>query len=205
MWSRFNSDLENSSAKWNFSTSRNVAHPSAPRKAALLKCWPSGYDQLDELLSQSEVTREALHQMADKHEEENVARAGRTAMSSRWKKVWADFWGNKARTFLTIMTIMVGTFAVGFNSNLGMYMNESMDGDYLSANPSEAKVYASPLDDDMVKMARTVPGVDAVEGPVTVSGAVHPPKGKPIAIQFTALEDPKSADFEPAQACNGRN
>jgi len=35
-----------------------------------------GYDQLDELLSQSEVTREALHQMADKHEEENLMRRG---------------------------------------------------------------------------------------------------------------------------------
>jgi putative ABC transport system ATP-binding protein len=32
-----------------------------------------GYDQLDELLSQSEVTRDALHQMADKHEAENIA------------------------------------------------------------------------------------------------------------------------------------
>jgi ABC-type lipoprotein export system ATPase subunit len=35
-----------------------------------------GYDQLDELLKQSEVTREALHQMADKHEEENLRRRG---------------------------------------------------------------------------------------------------------------------------------
>ena len=35
-----------------------------------------GYDQLDELLSQSEVTREALHQMANKHEEENLRRRG---------------------------------------------------------------------------------------------------------------------------------
>ena len=35
-----------------------------------------GYDQLDELLSQSEVTREALHQMADKHEENNIAVRG---------------------------------------------------------------------------------------------------------------------------------
>lgn len=34
------------------------------------------YDQLDELLSQSEVTREALHQMADKHEAENIALRG---------------------------------------------------------------------------------------------------------------------------------
>ena len=36
-----------------------------------------GYDQLDELLGQSEVTREALHQMADRHEEENIAAKGR--------------------------------------------------------------------------------------------------------------------------------
>jgi len=35
-----------------------------------------GYDQLNELLSQSDVTREALHQLADKHEEENVRRRG---------------------------------------------------------------------------------------------------------------------------------
>jgi len=35
-----------------------------------------GYDQLDELLSQSEVTREALHQMADRHEKNNIALRG---------------------------------------------------------------------------------------------------------------------------------
>jgi len=37
-----------------------------------------GYDQLKELLDQSEVTREALHQMADKHEDENLSRRGET-------------------------------------------------------------------------------------------------------------------------------
>jgi len=37
------------------------------------------YDQLDELLSQSEPTREALHQMADKHEAENIALRGATS------------------------------------------------------------------------------------------------------------------------------
>ncbi len=35
-----------------------------------------GYDKLNELLGQSEVTRDALHQFADKHEEENVSRRG---------------------------------------------------------------------------------------------------------------------------------
>jgi putative ABC transport system permease protein len=112
-------------------------------------------------------------------------------MSSRWKKVWADFWSNKGRTFLTIMTIMVGTFAVGFNSNLGLYMNESMDGDYLSANPSEAEVYAYPLNDDMVKMARSVPGVNAVEGVSTISARILQANGTYVDIQLSALENPK--------------
>jgi putative ABC transport system permease protein len=111
-------------------------------------------------------------------------------MSSRWKKVWADFWSNKSRTFLTIITIAVGVLAVGFNSNLGQYMAESMDSDYLSASPSEATVYAGPLDDDMVKIAREVPGVDAVEGRSSVSTKVVRTDDKKISIQFTAVQDP---------------
>ncbi|RPI95237.1 MAG: FtsX-like permease family protein [Chloroflexi bacterium] len=111
-------------------------------------------------------------------------------MSSRWKKVWADFWGNKSRTFLVIITIAVGVLAVGFNSNLGLYMTESMDTDYLSASPSEAIVYAGPLDDDMVKVARDVPGVEAVEGRSSVSAKVVRTDDKQVSIQFTAVEDP---------------
>jgi ABC-type antimicrobial peptide transport system permease subunit len=111
-------------------------------------------------------------------------------MSSRWKKVWADFWGNKSRTFLTIITIAVGVLAVGFNSSLGLYMAESMDGDYLSASPSEAIVYAGPLDDDTVKTAREAPGVDAVEGRKSTSATVVRNDDKKVSIQFTAIEDP---------------
>jgi putative ABC transport system permease protein len=111
-------------------------------------------------------------------------------MTSRWKKIWADFWGNKGRTFLTILTIMVGTLAVGFNSNLGSYMLESMDGDFLSANPSEATIYASAFDDGTVKMARTLPGVDAVEGRSSTGAHLIPSKGEPISIQFTGIEKP---------------
>ena len=111
-------------------------------------------------------------------------------MSSRWKKVWADFWGNKSRTILTIITIAVGVLAVGFNTNLGLYMAESMDGDYLSASPSEATVYAGPLNDDMVKIAREIPGVDAAEGRRAVNATVVRTDDKQVSIQLTALEDP---------------
>ena len=113
-------------------------------------------------------------------------------ISSRWKKVWADFWGNKSRMVLTIITIMVGTFAVGFNSNLAKYMSISMESDFLSANPSEGEVYAFPLDNDSVKIAREVEGVDAVEGRSITSAKLIQPNGKNIDIQFTAIKDPYS-------------
>jgi putative ABC transport system permease protein len=123
-------------------------------------------------------------------------------MSSRWKKVWADFWGNKSRTILTIMTIMVGTFAVGFNSNVNLFMTESMDSDYLSASPSEAEVYAYPLNDDMVKLAREVPGVDAVEGVSSTSAKLVRTDGQKLTILFTAVSDPGALtlnQIKPAQ------
>jgi putative ABC transport system permease protein len=124
-------------------------------------------------------------------------------MNSRWKKVWADFWNNKSRTILTIITIMVGTFAVGFNSNLKYYMNDSMEGDYQSANPSEATVYAYPLDDELVKAARELPGVNAVEGRSTASGKVILAKGNPVAIQFTSLKDPTALTLNQLQPVKG--
>ncbi|HEX9385425.1 MAG TPA: ABC transporter permease, partial [Anaerolineales bacterium] len=125
-------------------------------------------------------------------------------MSSRWKKVWADFWINKSRTFLTIITIAVGVLAVGFNSNLGQYMAESMDSDYLSASPSEATVYAGPLDDDMVKIAREVPGVDAVEGRKSTSATVVRTDDKKVSIQFTAVEDPSHTTLNQLKPALGK-
>jgi putative ABC transport system permease protein len=111
-------------------------------------------------------------------------------MSSRWKKVWSDFWGNKSRTFLTVLTILVGTFAVGFVSNMNLYILECLDTDYLSSQPSEGTVSAYPLNDDMVRMAREVPGVDAVEGIAMAGADLIQPGGQPITILFTGLKDP---------------
>ncbi len=126
-------------------------------------------------------------------------------MSSRWKKVWADLWGSKSRTILTILTILVGTFAVGFNSNLALYMLDSMDGDYLSANPSEASVSAFPLTDQMVEIARAMPGVDAAEGLSITSAQVLHPGLEPITIQITMLNDPRERTLNTLKPARGED
>lgn len=109
-------------------------------------------------------------------------------MPTRWKKVWTDFWSNKTRTFLMVLTIMVGVFAVGFNQNVGLQMNRDMDADFLSANPSESTIYISPIDDDMVAIARNVEGVGAVEGRRDVTVMLVQPDGKKIAMEVLGLK-----------------
>jgi putative ABC transport system permease protein len=111
-------------------------------------------------------------------------------MSSRWKKVWADFWSNKTRTILTILTITVGVFAVGIVSNIGLLMEHDMDADFLSANPAEAHIYAGPLNDDLVKMAGKVTGVRAVEGRTETSVQLAMPDGRLISTQVTSVKTP---------------
>ena len=122
-------------------------------------------------------------------------------MNSRWKKVWADFWSNKTRTILTILTISVGVFAVGAVSNIQLLMEHDMDADFLSTNPPEAHIYAGPLNDDLVKMAGKVPGVKAVEGRITTNVQLVMPDGKLISTQVTSvkkLDDLKVGTLKPA-------
>ena len=111
-------------------------------------------------------------------------------MNSRWKKVWADFWGNKTRTLLTILTILVGTTGVGFVNSFNLYMSKGVEDDFLSANPSEALLYAYPMNDETVRVAREVPGVDAVEGRSVTTRQLIQSDGKKIPIQLTAIKDP---------------
>ena len=124
-------------------------------------------------------------------------------MSSRWNKVWADLWSNKTRTFLTILIILAGTFAVGFTVNLAAFMNESMDHDFLSARPSEALIYTSSATDEIVEIAGRVPGVDAVEGRSISQANIIQSDGNLVAIQFTAIEDPNTLTVDLLKPARG--
>ncbi len=90
----------------------------------------------------------------------------------RWRKVLADLWGNKTRTFLTALTISVGLFAVGFVGGLTEVMLPDMNAGYQSVHPHSGIIYTSPFDDTLLASLRKVPGVESVEGRSSVIGRV---------------------------------
>ncbi len=123
-------------------------------------------------------------------------------MASRWKKVLADLWSNKTRTLLMVLTITVGVFSVGFVHSTGLIINQDMDADYLSANPSEAQLYVSPIDDDLVVAARRVSGVENAEGRTTVSAQLVLESGKEESIQLTVIDAPNELDVDLLKPAN---
>ena len=109
-------------------------------------------------------------------------------MSARWRKAWMDFWGNKTRTTLMVLTILVGVFSVGLVNNMALMMNHDMDADYLSANPSEAKISAYPLDESWVRSLADVPGVGALEGRTQLIAKWVKPDGQSTNLQLTGIK-----------------
>jgi putative ABC transport system permease protein len=107
---------------------------------------------------------------------------------TRWLKVWADFWGNKTRTFLMVLTIFVGVFSVGLVNNMARMMNHDMDADFLSSNPSEVTIYAYPLNEDWVRSLRSVAGVGDLEGRYTLTANWNKAEGETIIVQFNSLK-----------------
>jgi putative ABC transport system permease protein len=107
----------------------------------------------------------------------------------RWRKVLADLWSNKTRSALTVLTIMVGLFAVGFVSGMKDIMLVDMNADHDAANPHSGILYTEPFDDDLVRTLRDVPGVAQVEGRTSVLVRVQlPGSEQKIPLNFQGFE-----------------
>ena len=82
----------------------------------------------------------------------------------RYKKVFADLWGNKSRTVLVVLSIAIGVFAVGMVANAYLILDEASTVGYQSVNPTSAFIVASPFDDELVDSIRDMPEVAEAEG-----------------------------------------
>ncbi len=89
-------------------------------------------------------------------------------ISSQWRKVLADLWGNKVRSALMLLTISVSVFAVGFIITTGDLSMRDMDADFAAANGHSAIIYTAPSQ-DLKPSLRRVPGVAQVEQRSSVS------------------------------------
>src|SRR4030066_330373 len=121
-------------------------------------------------------------------------------ISSRWHKVLADLWRNKARTILAILTIILGVFTIGFITGLKSIMLTDTNAFYMAANPHSSIVYASPFDEEVLQDVRKVPGVTEVEGRSNVTVRLTNEDGKKYDLIMDGALPPSEMQVDLLQA-----
>ena len=87
-----------------------------------------------------------------------------SALTPRWRKVLADLWDNKMRTFLVVASIAVGIFAVGTIGHSFVIISQDMNVSYAAAQPANIEIWTSSFDDKLVDTIKDLPGVADAEG-----------------------------------------
>lgn len=88
-----------------------------------------------------------------------------STLSPRWRKVWRDLAANRARSALMVVSIAVGTFAVGFVGDARVVVLQALAISQAQAAPASATlVTAEPFDGELVDALRRTPGVADLQG-----------------------------------------
>ena len=110
-------------------------------------------------------------------------------ISPRWRKVWADLWGNKLRTLLVVLSISVGVFAVGMVYSSYLMFERDLADSWGAASPASASLYADPFDEEIVQSVRSLRGVKEAEGRRNVDLRVKDAGGEWKQMVLTAIPD----------------
>jgi putative ABC transport system permease protein len=109
--------------------------------------------------------------------------------STRWRKVRADLWSNKTRTLLVVLSIAVGVFAIGTIMGTSTVLSREMSSSYQAINPANIYVWASEVDDDMIRAVDRMPEVKDVEGRTVYYVRVKVGPGEWKRLSLTAVAD----------------
>src|SRR5512134_1924001 len=82
----------------------------------------------------------------------------------RWRKVLADLWEGKTRTFLVVASIAVGVFAIGGIATCYAILSKDLDAGYAAIHPANIELVTTPLKKDFLASVERIPGVALAEG-----------------------------------------
>jgi putative ABC transport system permease protein len=92
---------------------------------------------------------------------------------SRWMKILRDLWGDRARTLLVLLSLVIGMFAVSIVIDAYAILIREMNYNYLRTDPSSAILWVAPLDEAVLARVRQTPGIAAADVRSTIGGRIR--------------------------------
>ncbi len=124
-------------------------------------------------------------------------------MRPRWHKVWRDLLSSKGRTFLVVLSIAIGVFAVGMVITTRTTLAREMTRSYAAINPSSAVLSIEPFDDELVRSIRRTKQVGAVEGRRKVAVRVQVGPDEWRNLELSAIPDFRQIEIDKIRPAAG--
>lgn len=122
-------------------------------------------------------------------------------LKPRWRKVLRDLWLNKTRTFLVVLSIAVGVFAVGTIASSQIILSRDLTEAYLATNPASATFFTfDSFGDNVVEAVEAMDEVKEAEGRrrVIVRAKTGPEEWRLLyLIAIPDFDDVKIDQFQP--------
>ena len=109
--------------------------------------------------------------------------------SPRWRKVLRDLWGNKTRSALVVLSIVVGVFGVGIGMGAGAILSRELPAVYAATEPTSAILTTTPFDDEFVQAVGHMPDVRLAEGRRTATLRIQTGPDQWRDLILTAVAD----------------
>jgi putative ABC transport system permease protein len=110
-------------------------------------------------------------------------------MTARARKLRADLFSNKMRSVLAIVSLAVGTTAVGGMHLAGSTVGSSFESNFLSADPPSAMLRTGPVTGELVDDVAAHPAVGEAEGRRLQLVRIADPAGDWVTVELVAMED----------------
>ena len=85
-------------------------------------------------------------------------------MRPRWRKVFADLWGNFTRFVLVVLSLTIGLFSVGMITSGYVTILDDMDAGYQAIHPADLRIVTDDFDEELIERIRRVDGVIEADG-----------------------------------------
>lgn len=109
--------------------------------------------------------------------------------SVRVRKVVRDLLIHKTRTFLIVLSIAVGLFALSVVFRTYAVLSRDLARDYNAINPTHATLFTGPFDEKMARAIERMPEIEQAEGVTTAWTRIQTPAGEWRTIRLFALDD----------------
>ena len=121
------------------------------------------------------------------------------------KKVTRDLLGNKSRSVIVLLAIVLGAFGVSMMSTAYNLLGKNLKDNYLKTNPAAFTLVVDSISDEVLQEAKQLSAIEYVETRNKLIGRVEINKNEFVSIWLFVVDDLSNVKINTYRLISGAN